>query len=336
MIHELARLLMSKWKEFGCRGRTPGKFHCVLSGGRHRHSKIVVYCVPDSGEAQPLVVKIQRDDLDLPLLENEYLQLKTLHRFAGLAEMTNSIPNPLFFGELLGRPTLIETYLPGVPFARHSQRRNPRSLLRSFAWLKAFHVRTIRDAGFLAGERIDRYFLYPVESALRDINELQPLAPFLSRFMREVGGLAGLGVPLVFNHNDLCLNNIRFDGEAIRVIDWEFSQYPGLPLFDVINLFLFFTMTWKKLGYREAFILAFAENNDVSSLLKGLVRDYLRDLNFHRSLVGLLIIQYLISRVLLLRSIGSVAGFEDSLWCLAAVARGHVDLDRWGEGWPQL
>ena len=140
-----------------------------------------------------------------------------------------------------------------VPFSKHAQRREPDSFLKLAEWLGAFHTRTVGAARTLTAHDISVYFLRPIESAMQAINGHRSIRLFLDHFGRRLDALVGTELPLVFSHNDLCLNNVRFDGKRIRVIDWEFSRYPDLPLSDLINAFLYFAMTWRKLSYTEAF-----------------------------------------------------------------------------------
>jgi hypothetical protein len=331
VLQELERVLLSKWKEFDQTGNGPEHFQYVLSAERHWHSKAVLYCLPQDGRRQAVVVKIQKESLKLPLLENEYVHLKALHGHERLRDLRASIPRPLFFGEMAGHPVLVQTYVPGVPFSKFSRRRDPEWFLRLSEWLRRFHVRTLRAPRFLTGEDIGVYFLHPLESAMRTIKGDGSLGTFLNDFGRKAEELCGASLTFVFNHNDLTLNNIRFHGDRVGVIDWEFSRDPDLPLSDLMNAFLFFAMTWKRVSYPEAFRLAFAGGSELSLLLRRCLRDYFRDLGLSPAMLVPLVVQYLISRILLLKSIGSVEGCEDTLCCLNALADGRVGLAPWDE-----
>ncbi len=333
MLQELERVLLSKWEEFGNPGRKPEQFLYLLSAGQFWHSKSVLHVLPRDQKTHRLIVKILNADLQLPLLENEYVRLKALHSQGNLRDLRPSIPRPLFFGRIAGHLLLIETYMPGVPFAKHSRKKEPGLFLTFATWLNAFHSRTLHINGCLTEEQIGVYFLHPLEKALPAIQRRCALLGFLDRFRPRVEKLSGTKLPLVFSHNDLSLNNVRFQGDRIGVIDWEFASDPDLPLFDLLNAYLFFAMMWKRLSYTEAFRWAFSPDNELSRLLRSCLRDYVRDLGVPPSLVPLLVVQYLISRILLLRSIGNVGGGEDTLWCLQAIAEGHVDLEPWGDLW---
>lgn len=327
MLRELEEVLASRWGEFGFTGGRPERFLYTLSAERYWHSKAVLYCFPRDRREQAVIVKIQKDDLHHPLLENEYLRLKALHGHENLRELRESIPRPLYFGQVADHPLLIETYMPGIPFSKHARRREPESFLKLSEWLRAFHLRTLGATGTLTEDQIGIHFLRPLESARQAINGHRSMHLFLDHFGRRLEALSGAELPFVFSHNDLCLNNIRFDGERIRVIDWEFSCHPDLPLSDLINAFLFFAMTWKKLSYAEAFQLAFSGGNGLSLLFKQCVGEYLRELQLHPMLLSLLVVQYLISRISLLQSIGNVTSQQDALLCLEAIADGRVDTE---------
>ncbi len=329
MLPELEEVLRTRWESFGSTWERPGRFLFVLSGERHPHSKAIFYCLPQGRSGQTVVVKIQKGEPHLPLLENEHQRLRALHGLEGLKGLEASIPRPLLFGEVAGHPVLIETYLPGIPFSKHARRRDPQCFLRVVDWLQAFHTRTRGAAVRLAPEEIRRYFLDPVEPAMRLLDGRRAVRSSLDAYRRRAEDLAGTPLPFVFGHNDLCLNNLRLQGDRLGVIDWEFSRYPDLPLADLLNAFLFFAMTWKRLSYPEAFRLAFSGDNPLAQLLRRCTREYCSHLGLSASLADVLVVQYLISRIPLLESIGNAAGREEALWCLEAVAKGQVDLSTW-------
>jgi phosphotransferase family enzyme len=329
LLRALEQVLLSRWEEFGFTAKRPERFVYVLSGERHWHSKAVLFCLPGNRDARAVIVKVQKDDLHLPLLENEYLRLKALHAHAGLRELRESIPRPLYFGQVAEHPVLIETYMPGVPFSKHARRREPESFLKLSEWLRAFHFGTRGAARTLTEREVGVYFLRPLESAMQVINGHRSVRLFLDGFGRRLEDLSGAKLPFVFSHNDLCLNNVRFDGERISVIDWEFSRHPDLPLLDLMNVFLFFAMTWRRLSYTEAFCGTFSGDNRLSRLFRQCLGRYVRDLGLPPGVLHLLVVQYLISRIPLLRSIGNVANFEETLRCLCAIAKGRVTQEPW-------
>ena len=329
MLRQLDRLLRSRWEEFGCPGRRPERFLYALSAERHPHSKAVLCCLPQGDGAEALIVKIQKDDLQQPFLRTEYARLKALDGQESLRELRASIPRPLFFGEIAGHPALIETFVPGVPFSKHSRRREPGLFLGVSNWLRAFHSHTLRTSASGPKAEIAGHFLRPLELAKHALRGNRSIQHFLDCIGQKVDALSGTGLPLVFGHNDLTLNNIRFQGNRIGVIDWEFSRSPDLPLLDLINVFLFFAMTWKRLSYTKSFRLAFSEGNDVSGLLRQCIRDYVRDLGLPSALLSPLVVQYLVSRIPLLQRVGNLRNCEEVVWCLHAVAVGDVDLEAW-------
>ncbi len=326
MLREIERILLASWEPFGLPGKRPERFLYVLSTELHSHSKAAIYCLPEDDPTQVVVVKIQKANLQLPFLEAEHRQLRALQGDERLRDIRASIPRPLFFGQVAGRSILVETYLPGVPFSKHARRREPELFLQASRWLGVFHKRTLRSAPPFTAEERDGYFLRPLETAMRAALGGGVPGRFRDRFTRRMEELAGVGLPSVFNHNDLTLSNIRFQGDQVQVIDWEFSRDPGLPLLDLLNLFLFFAMTWKRVGYRDAFRLAFSGDNEVSQLLQGCLRDYFNTLGLSPALLHLLVAQYLISRLPLLQSIGNMAGVKETLWCLQSLAQWDEEL----------
>jgi hypothetical protein len=328
MLQGLERVLLANWEAFGGQGKRPDRFRYVLFAGRHWHSKAVIYCLPEGREGATLVVKVQRENLQRALLESEYRCLLALHEDERLQELRPSIPRPLFLGPIDGHLSLIETYMPGVPFSKHARRRDPELFLRVTRWLGAFHRRTVRKAGGLTEAEIGQHFLRPLESAMPVLEASERLRLFLDGFRQRVLALAGTPIALVVSHNDLCTSNIRFPAERIGVIDWEFSRDPDLPLFDLLNAFLFFVMTWQRLDYPAAFRAAFSGTHEANRLLDRCLRAYVQDLGLSPGMLQLLVVQYLISRIPFLESLGDAANAREAIACLEAIADGQVDLGR--------
>ncbi len=55
-----------------------------------------------------------------------------------------------------------------------------------------------------------------------------------SRWEMEIEAKGAPSVPAVVAHNDLGCWNILTDGSEFRVVDWESSCYPGVPLWDLL------------------------------------------------------------------------------------------------------
>ena len=90
-------------------------------------------------------------------------------------------------------------------------------------------------------------------------------------------------------------------------------------------------MTWKRLSYLEAFRLVFSGENEVGQLLRRCVGEYSMDLGLSPAMLPVLVVRYLISRILLLQSIGNPGSCDDAVSCLQGIADGHLDVGSWRE-----
>ncbi len=115
---------------------------------------------------------------------------------------------------------------------------------------------------------------------------------FYRRMLAIVEDLKDSNLPLVINHNDLCLDNIFFDQGAPKVIDWELS-YLTYPVFD----WFYFTANYaQRLWSGRAMSMksivnsvkrAFFEDNWFSELLKNQTGKIYAEMNLDLSLMPL-------------------------------------------------
>jgi Ser/Thr protein kinase RdoA (MazF antagonist) len=191
-----------------------------------------------AGEAEPRwVVKLPRSPRDNERLAAEYDLVRHVRQQGG--EFTRAtVPGPLFTATVAGCFVAVERYLHGVqidgPLARDPAQID-RFLDLAMGWL----LRCQKEAGerprpFGLSE-IEEYVTRPVEQLARNAALTAAETAFLDDTVRRARDLAGLPLPLVFEHGDFRPANILLDGSAIQVLDWEFGTARNLPLFDVFS-----------------------------------------------------------------------------------------------------
>lgn len=218
---------------------------CVVVTPRFRTSGHVVFLVLADGKPGPvLVAKLPRLTGISAGLEREAANLRAVQ--ASRAGGFDSIPRVVAFEEYHGRPILVETALVGRSMDPASVRRDPAGCCDAVtAWLTDVQRPhpSAADADWF--ERL-------VERPLRHFAEVFPVSAEEARLLEctwdLVAPLRQAGLPLVFEHGDLCSPNVMLlkDGAA-GVIDWELAQPHGLPACD-----LFFFLTYAALALRRA------------------------------------------------------------------------------------
>jgi Ser/Thr protein kinase RdoA (MazF antagonist) len=178
--------------------------------------------------AEPaLVGKLPRDARDVAGLAQEAESLRAVaHALDG-----DSAPALLAFDDAPKRPLLLESALTGSPLSPAALRRDRRrsSIGAVVAWVGRLGARTAHAADD------DGWFERLVREPLNSLAASQPaLRGLVELTLERSQVLLRAGLPLVFEHGDLCHPNllVREDGR-IGVLDWERAQAGGLPAFDL-------------------------------------------------------------------------------------------------------
>jgi Phosphotransferase enzyme family len=201
---------------------------CVLLTPRFRRSRHVIALVLAERRAAPaLVGKLPRNTRDVAGLALEADSL----RAAGHALADDSVPVLLAFEDEPDRPLLLESALAGSPLSPAALRRDRRrsSVEAVVGWVERLGVETAHPANG------DSWFERLVREPLRSLAAARPgLRGLVELTLERSQALANAGLPLVFEHGDLCHPNllIRPDGR-VGVLDWERAQSAGLPAFDL-------------------------------------------------------------------------------------------------------
>jgi hypothetical protein len=232
-----------------------GRLTCVVVTPRFRASSHVVFLLVPAGSAAPvLVAKLPRLSGASASIEREVANLRACHALkpGGF----DSIPRVVAFEEYLGRPILVETALVGPPIDPSTIRR---SLERSCQAVSAWLVDLQLPRPGAEQTAVDWYGRL-VKEPLKRLEGLVPWSAeergLLERTQELVAPLAGLELPLVFEHGDLSHPNVMSLGNGrVGVVDWELADPCGLPAYD-----LFFFLTYAAFALKNA-----RTNNDYVS-----------------------------------------------------------------------
>lgn len=215
----------------------------------------------------------------------EYTILKHIHN-RGDNSLRLSVPVPIKLHQWGNRYIASQSYI-----------RSPK--LKPPNWFQGRKKVTVNNHLETLRKWLKTLWLIPLsdlsEEEVRGVDIFEELSYCLARcssnsenFFKQVLSIAqsfrGKDLPLVINHNDLCLDNIFFDQGTLKVIDWELS-YITWPIYDwfyfVGNyaLRLWAGRSMKTTSAVKAVSKAFCETNWFSELVKEQTRNLYLEMN---------------------------------------------------------
>jgi aminoglycoside phosphotransferase (APT) family kinase protein len=209
----------------------PRRPSCVLVTPGFRRSRHVVVLVLAEGRRGPaLVGKLPRRSRDTAGLAREARTLQSVERLLA-GDQRGTTPRAIAFDHGPPHPLLLETALTGRPLSPAALRRDrDRAVETVAAWLEALAVASA------ASPHDDSWHERLVTAPLRRVAARSGagVAALAERTLERAEELRGAGLPLVFEHGDLCHPNLLLSrGERLGVLDWEHSRPDGLPAHDL-------------------------------------------------------------------------------------------------------
>ncbi len=222
-----------------------------------------------------------------------------LIREKGSDQLRSTVPRPVFWEKSGAHWILFVSSLPGISMNQFfDSRRNVNRILTSYLpmtmkWLIRLHKEFKQDD-------------QPLQSLVNSSEAKDSL--------REIGfETRNTTVPMVLQHGDFHPTNLLVAGQQISVVDWEYSAWPGLPLYDVFYLLvhIFRRSTMKQSRIRSLsktidqagdninlpqandFKSAFFEENRYSDIFKDAVQDYCFQLDIDPSCAKILFYLFL-------------------------------------------
>jgi len=315
MIERIKERLNQEWgKYFPDRAKPSSIRSLVTRGSYGRHARATALLFADEDRQPFCVVKTPLFDEGAEFIQNEY---DVLHRLRALNQPIGgpAAPRCWLINGLENRPVLIEEALAGTPLRKLVRRENGQELLRlGVESISQLHRATRVDHLF-SKEDYGKFVTEPIQNALKDEKyrsikgALEGMASRLERLIEE-------RIPWVLSHQDVRVSNIRIEGKTVQLFDWEFSQWPGLPVVDVLN----FIVDYHAEKNLTDFATAFAEVNkkdrqggtgEIGSLLER----YCTQMELNKGLIPLWIDLFLVQKLqLALRVIFPVQVYDGVEW----------------------
>ena len=171
-----------------------------------------------------MVVRLPGKDTELLGIDRE------AERAATAAAATAGV-GPEVIAFLTVPPCLVTRFLPGRPLTAE-ELRTPPMLAQLAAALRAFHAGPPLPSRFDAFAIVDAYAATARAHGARVPDAFPTLMAGVAAIQSALDGPEHAPVPC---HNDLLNANLLYDGERIRIVDWEYAGV-GDRYFDLGNL----------------------------------------------------------------------------------------------------
>lgn len=272
----------------------------------------------DIEDALPLFfVKIARYDSGNFFLTKTHENLVWLKSHPDLQALRSSFPQPIFCRQIQNRYVQVESYLDGASSREFIMKYGPAKWAAlANNWLIDFHQRTAKKVS-LTAQLIDEVFLHSLHSVSTLFDKDLKVLEFLKEIEMKWKEQIGVQFSLVCTHNNFSLRNIKINGDELRVFDWENAQPQGLPFLDLIHLFFSYSLFLTNNNFAES--LKWIFQGRIEKDFAGHLQSYQKALGLKTDYIQLLLIQFLLFKLLNVRSYRS-----DLLKVLGEIARGKV------------
>ena len=216
-----------------------------------------------SGGLEPTyVVKMVRDSIYNPRLENEYRALVWLHE-EGIGAL-ETLPAVAFWGYHNGLAIIGETAIEGAPFRERTTYTETCPYLHSVLdWFVQLGATTADHSAATSQKAAE-----VLQTLLDRFNEIYHLTTEQKAFLSEQLAIIAhnhRSFPLVFQHGDPGTWNIMATpGQSVALLDWEAAEPQGIPLWD-----LFYFM--------RSYCVGAARTQGIHDRLQGFTKLFLAD-----------------------------------------------------------
>jgi thiamine kinase-like enzyme len=224
-------------------------------------------------------------------VKKEYKILHHIYQY-GKASIRNSIPRPIRLHQYGRRYIASQDYI-------YADKLNPPS------WFLGKRKETVKCHLSMIRKWLRELWTIPVDNLFDDdiwgvdiFAELEYCFEksnknsdaIFKKILSIAENLEAKNLPIVLNHNDLCLENIFFDKNGIKVIDWELS-YLTWPIYDWFYFVANYAYClWAGRSIKTALVVkyikkTFFESNWFSELVKDETKNIYADINLDKSLI---------------------------------------------------
>ncbi|MDZ7342467.1 MAG: phosphotransferase [candidate division KSB1 bacterium] len=246
MIFELQQFLLNEWHDFQFNLPRPNEISVIQRSSTWRKGQgKIVQLLFRRNDRQPFAVaKFARNEAYRQSIVREFEQLRCVRQQAA-PEFNQTLPRPLWLGEIGGKTIYLESACQGQSLSRmlsdcrfFLQRKVVQTYELAADWLKAFATELSRHSVTASEPQMERFLDEPLDRILRQNDLSTAEAQLVHRLQRAFIALQRQRVPLVPSHGDFGGGAILLNNQKIAVIDWEFFQPQCLPLFDLFKLLI--------------------------------------------------------------------------------------------------
>ncbi len=273
----------------------------LLTAGANELDRVILLAFEDGAPAPAAIFKCGRAAEWNDRTENEQQALRTIRPLLAPA-MQATLPQPLGTFAWGDVTVGVETFLPGRSLSASMARRrsDPGALIEDLdlatTWLAEFHRQTQVARPTWNAEEESRWLGTALSRYDSAFGTSSSEAALFSKLRERSRSLAGLSLPIVWQHNSFGPWNLVRMGASLGVFDWEGAAV-GLPLFDL----LYFILQWgmralpprddadRRRLFRELFGGASARN-PIGSAANDVVDRYLATLQIDRGFGPILLV----------------------------------------------
>lgn len=295
---QIEKIIRDNWHTFFPQRKVPEKLPIIFLRSYKKNSLFFM----DGSSGFPVCVVSISTALTGERLQREAHALKNLNEL-NLENFKDAYPCLYFFEELDGHEVLIKSFVHGRKMSKYAKgqkqlfwKKNFKSnMLRIENRLTEFHQATKTQEKKLSKEYISEF--------------LGLLSTRLEANTQNKEVLFALGDSLVdksmfnvFAHGDLHLDNILVKpDEGLALIDWDLSAQDGFPLWDLLDLAVFYCRLirggWKKgKDLKEYVEDAFLGNNSITVVNNQTINDYLSKMKLDADIARLLFLLWIEKR----------------------------------------
>jgi len=243
-----------------------------------------------------LIAKVTRDRRYIRYLKNEYVNLKKLRGLLS-SELKQSLPEPLYFGNLQSDTVLLETPILGKRAEKlirdDDSLGSNRYLDIVLRWIEKFNFFTRTET--LMREEVCRELFYkPLQDFMTNFELNSEEMKLVTREMERLNEIINTRIPLVSIHGELWPGNVFLQDSKLGFIDWECSQFKGLPFFDFFTFFVSYFRVLFNSGHFIPVKEIFSVEGLPLKILKGYINRYSEAVGIDRGLCRLFFVLYLV------------------------------------------
>ncbi len=241
MFRDISAHLTAHWQEFFPEQESCGNLYPLFTRG-DKWNMIFIF---SSHNPKPLAV------IEIAQGKNELLR-KSAENLIALNKMPSLekfCPRFIYFGSLGENDMLIQEAYEGIPLLFLLEKRPARrSSIERGIFISTDLLIRIQSLTILKYVSLDSQGLNEFFSPLLD------LADTFDDMRGLINSIKNKKMPLVLSHNDYIPSNILINRNELKILDWEYANFQGLPLTDLLN---FLVWAYRDIKQKDRPIVSF-------------------------------------------------------------------------------